>query len=164
MTYNRQGHIKTRRAPGLLPRMTVSITEHLPHTTRWLPEAHHPCVQQALRSSSQGWGKRDPVTFSLQGSKAYVSTGHGSSWEQKFQADQRRPSHSLILKKHLRGAEPLLHSGERRGDPGGTVPALMDPLVRGEDRLGTHVLSREAESMLEAQSACWQVLREAHPE
>lgn len=44
---------------------------------------------------------------------------------------------------------------EGRGNPGGVVPALVDLVWFREDRLGTRVLSREAESMLEAQWGCW---------
>lgn len=40
---------------------------------------------------------------------------------------------------------------EGRGNPGGVVPALVDLVWFRGDRLGTHVLSREAESMLKAQ-------------
>lgn len=41
---------------------------------------------------------------------------------------------------------------EGSDNPGGVVPALVDLVwFREEDSLGTRVLSREAESMLEAQ-------------
>ena len=42
---------------------------------------------------------------------------------------------------------------EGSGNPGSIVPALVDLVwFREEDRLGTRVLSREAESMLEVDS------------
>lgn len=56
----------------------------------------------------------------------------------------------IHTQNHLQRAEPCAVFWGVCGGRYGTAPALMELVVHGEDRWGTHVLRREVEYMLEA--------------